>query len=109
MFSTAAKGELKEMCDVVERMYSLAIELFTNKHKEKLNELSALESKTDVYKDDFSAKHFERLSKSNCSIELGAFFTSIISSLERVGDHIVNIGFSVQNPTGDQELFRVNP
>lgn len=108
MFSTAAKGELKEMCDVVERMYSLAIGLFTTKHKDKLNELSALESKIDVYKDEFSAKHFERLSKSNCSIELGAIFTSIISSLERVGDHIVNIGFSVQNPTGDQELFNVN-
>ena len=85
-------------------MYSLAIELFSLDHEEKLEELSNLEKQVDGYKETFSAKHFERLSKANCSIELGAYFTTIISGLERMGDHIVNIGFSVTNPTGDEKI-----
>jgi phosphate uptake regulator len=35
-------------------------------------------------------------------MELGGYFTSIISGLERVGDHLVNIGYSIQDPTGNQ-------
>ncbi|MBO6280526.1 MAG: Na/Pi cotransporter family protein [Bacilli bacterium] len=101
-FSSEARNELRMMVDTIEKMYSLAIELFENPNQEKLDELNLLEEKTDAYKEEFSAKHFERLSQNNCTIELGAFYTVIISSLERVGDHIVNIGFSSQNPTGDQ-------
>ncbi len=104
VFSTAAKEELKMMRDTVEKMYDLAIELFSTSQKDKLNELSKLEDDTDLYKEQFSIKHFERLSQNNCSVELGAYFISIISALERIGDHIVNIGFSVQNPTGDQKI-----
>ncbi len=102
VFSDAAKQELGQMEEALKRMYSLAIELFSFSHKDKLEELSHLEEQVDAYKEEFSIKHFERLSQNNCSIELGAYFTTIISALERVGDHIVNIGFSIQNPTGDQ-------
>lgn len=101
-FSEAAKEELELMRVTIIKMYSLAIELFTTTQKDKLDELSKLEENMDEYKEKFSIKHFERLSQNSCSMELGAYFTTIISSLERVGDHIVNIGFSIQNPTGDQ-------
>lgn len=101
-FSEAAKEELELMRVTILKMYSLAIELFTTTQKDKLDELSKLEENMDEYKEKFSIKHFERLSQNSCSMELGAYFTTIISSLERVGDHIVNIGFSIQNPTGDQ-------
>ncbi len=105
IFSDAAQQELKLMVDTIDRMYNLAIEILSNQsNKDKLEELASLENKMDNYKEQFSAKHFERLSQSNCTMELGAHYTTIISSLERIGDHIVNIGFSVQNPTGAQEL-----
>ena len=104
-FSNVALNELKQMCDNVEEMYSIAIDILSNGKFEELDRLSKLEEMTDEYKEKFSAKHFERLSQENCSMELGAYYITIISQIERVGDHIVNIGFSTKNPTGDQNLY----
>ena len=54
-------------------------------------------------KRDFSAKHFARLSEGNCSLDVSPYYTSTVTGLERVADHLVNIGYSIQNPTGSQK------
>jgi phosphate:Na+ symporter len=66
-----------------------------------LPELTALENQTDEMKRVFSAMHFSRLSEGHCSLEVSPYFTSAITGLERVADHIVNVGYSICNPTGD--------
>ena len=53
-------------------------------------------------KKEMSAKHFVRLMKDSCKLELTAYYTTLISNIERVGDHLVNIGYSIVNPTGTQ-------
>ena len=55
----------------------------------------------DGMKRVFSAMHFSRLSEGHCSLEVSPYFTSAITGLERVADHIVNVGYSICNPTGD--------
>ncbi len=42
------------------------------------------------------------LAEGHCNIELGPYFTSTVADLERVADHLVNVGYSILNPTGSQ-------
>lgn len=101
-FSDVAINELRNMFDIVEKMFDLAIRSFDTTVSINLQELSILEKNTDEMKKRLSISHFERLAQEDCTMELGAHFTSVISGLERVGDHLVNIGYSIQNPTGNQ-------
>ena len=104
VFSDVAMVEIKTMYSVIMEMYDIATKTFDTDEVVDLKRLSALEQKTDELKKQFSMAHFERLSQTGCSMELGGYFISIISNLERVGDHLVNIGYSIQNPTGNQPL-----
>ena len=52
---------------------------------------------------DFTAKHYTRLSEGSCSVTHSPYYTSTVMGLERVADHLVNVGYSIQNPTGSQK------
>lgn len=104
VFSDVAMVEIKTMYATIMEMYDIATKTFDTDEVVDLKRLSTLEQKTDELKKQFSMAHFERLSQTGCSMELGGYFISIISNLERVGDHLVNIGYSIQNPTGNQPL-----
>lgn len=101
-FSKEATLEIKEMFNNIVKMYDISLKSFFKADDMDLSELSRLEANVDRLKQQYSISHFERLSQTNCTMELGAYFTSIIASLERVGDHLVNIGYSIKNPTGSQ-------
>lgn len=102
-FSDEARKELKLMKDTITEMFDIAMSAFDNLSDKDLARLDELEAKTDDLKDELTISHYERLSKASCTMELGAYYTSVIAGIERVGDHLVNIGYSVTNPTGDQK------
>ena len=107
-FSKEGEEEVKTMYSKVLAMYDLAIEGFDDIKKNHLKELDKYEQQLDDMKDDLSSSHFDRLADGKCSIEMGDMFYSIISGLERVGDHLVNVGYSIFNPTGSQTLNAKN-
>ena len=105
-FSQTAKEELKEMGDKVLRMFEIATETFDDTDKSRLAELTAIENEVDGMKRDLSARHFARLAEGSCKMEVSAYFFSAIAGLERVADHLVNVGYSIVNPTGSQTEAR---
>ena len=61
---------------------------------------------SDEAKAELISRHYARLAEGNCKIELSPYFSSAVSGLERVADHLVNIGYSILNPTGSQSEAR---
>lgn len=72
-------------------------------NRERLPELTALENETDRMKKELIASHFTRLAEGNCSMEVSPYYASAVSGLERVADHLVNVGYSIVNPIGSQK------
>jgi phosphate:Na+ symporter len=107
-FSEAAIEELKVMYGVVDHMFEVAQDVFFRHQIGRLGELHALEDETDKLKTKLTAAHYERVTKETCTAELGAFFTSAVSSLERTADHLVNVGYAYINPTGDDENIKAD-
>ena len=102
-FSEDARGGIKEMRDNVSAMFQIAKEAFEKVNKKHLPELTKLENDVDEQKRTLSAAHFSRLAEGNCHMELSPYYSSVITGLERVADHLVNVGYSIVNPTGSQK------
>ena len=100
-FSNIAKKEFQEMYGLIDKMFDLAYAIFDNGTRVNLKKLHDLEDQTDGLKNKLSSAHYERIQNNTCKMENSPFYTSLVSELERVADHLVNIGYSIVNPTGD--------
>lgn len=105
-FSEQAKEELRGMKDKILRMFEIAEEAFDDMDSTRLGELTALENEVDGLKKELSSRHYARLAEGNCKVELSPYFSSTVAGLERVGDHLVNVGYSILNPVGSQSEAR---
>lgn len=107
-FSSTAVDELKDMCGVVSRMFVISKDAFENLNSDNLSELTSLEEEADELKKTLTARHFARLAEGNCSVDHSPYFSSAVVGLERVADHLVNVGYSILNPTGSQKEIALN-
>ena len=101
-FSETAKAEIVQMRQRVMDMLAIAKDAFENLNKDGLPNLTALENEVDDMKRALTANHFARLADGACRVELSPYYSSTVTGLERVADHIVNVGYSILNPTGSQ-------
>lgn len=102
-FSEKARGEIADMRENISEMFSISKHAFENLDREKLPDLTELEEGVDGMKKGLIASHFERLADGSCKVEVSPYYSSVILGLERVADHLVNIGYSIVNPTGSQK------
>ena len=102
MFSDTAKAEIGLMHEEVKDMFAIATDAFEHQTADRLPELTKKENIVDGYKKKFNASHVERLYQGSCTTDLSPYFFSTIAGLERVADHLVNIGYSVVSPVGSQ-------
>ena len=102
-FSNQARKGIEAMRDMTLEMFSLSKNAFENMNKGDLAKLGALEEAVDGMKRELIAGHFARLAEGNCSVDVSPYYSSVVIGLERVSDHLVNIGFSIVNPTGSQK------
>ncbi len=103
VFSEQGLEDVKEMSNTVMHMLAISKDAFDNLNKARLSELASLEDTIDKMKKELTANHFARLAEGGCSMEVSPYYSSTVSGLERVADHLVNIGYSIINPIGSQK------
>lgn len=103
-FSETARTEINEMADNIMKMFAVSKNVFESVNRTELPALATLEESVDVQKKELIASHFARLAEGNCHVDVSPYFSSVVVGLERMGDHLVNVGYSIVNPTGSQKI-----
>ena len=94
-FSKKSLAGLGQMMELINKILEESLEMFTTGRTEHMQEISELEDLIDQMERDLIAKHIKRLQEGKCTAQAGVYYSDIVSSLERVGDHAINIAFSL--------------
>ena len=102
-FSETAQADMGKMRSTVLQMLAISKDAFDNLNKARLPELAVLEDEIDDMKKKLTASHFARLAEGNCNMAVSPYYSSTVAGLERVADHLVNVGYSIVSPIGSQK------
>lgn len=95
--SDDAKGELRILVGYINELLDYSIDVFDNRNIEGLTKIDEIEQKIDDYSEALESKHVERLKVGLCTAETGSVYLQTVSDMERIGDHITNVAFSIKN------------
>ena len=95
-FSEESFNELREMMDLINENIHLSMMVFVHHKEEHLSRVDELEEKVDVMERQIQQAHIERLKRNECTPDAGMLFSDIISGLERVSDHAINIAYAME-------------
>ena len=93
--SEEATSELKEVNGTINELFDVSIKAFDERERSYLGKVDELEERIDKYAVDLEDKHLDRLKRGVCSPQVGSVYLQTVSNLERVGDHITNVAFSI--------------
>lgn len=94
--SDEAKEELRTLIGMINELHAQSLVAFDKRDFGILNKVDEIEQKIDVYTEELEVKHVERLKQGVCSAQAGSIYLQTVSNLERVGDHITNMAFSIR-------------
>lgn len=93
--SDKGKDELIEMFNKVVETYTCALEALEKADVNLACKVIKMEEQVDAMELSYRRSHMNRLNEGVCSIDSGVIYLDIISNLERVSDHSVNIATQV--------------
>ncbi|EJV55358.1 sodium:phosphate symporter [Bacillus mycoides] len=102
--SDEALAELNEMLELTISTLQDAINALTNFDTELAQTVIAKERKIDQMERVLRKRHVLRLNERSCSGDASIIFVDMVSNLERIGDHAVNIADGVLGEQGKVNL-----
>ncbi len=90
-FSEIAQEDLKKMIKEVKGILAKSLEALKTENKQLAQEVVANDDLIDQMEKDLRRSHIIRLNEGACSGNASTVFLGILSNLERIGDHAVNI------------------
>lgn len=95
-FSENVRMDLSDMIDVVEKLYTLTKQIILKKDVSLLPNADLLENEIDGFRKKLIYGHIERLNKGVCRPECSGVFINLVSNIERLGDHLTYIIYTVK-------------
>lgn len=95
IISGDALDDLKEMFTLTIATVKKSLDALDTSDHELAREVAEQEDLIDKMERKFRKKHILRLNEGQCSAQAGIVFVDIISNLERIGDHSVNIAEAI--------------
>ncbi|MBS5951588.1 MAG: Na/Pi cotransporter family protein [Clostridium sp.] len=94
-YSEQAIEQIHKVYDKALESLSVAIDSYATKDVNKAKSVNEIESELDRMQKKYREHHIKRLYDGTCNAYAGAIYLDLLSNLERVGDHAMNISESV--------------
>lgn len=91
LFSETAKKELGIICDAVNEIVALTVDVFATDDRQRVKTIEPLEEVIDDMVMILRDRHTKRLKNSACSVSSGLVFMETLTYLERTSDHCSSI------------------
>ena len=91
VFSDAAKAELDNLFTIVVGMMEKAYSCMKEPSLTLLHEIEQTEQEIDDLVEEYKNNHIARMDQRLCSADTGMLYVEMLTDLERVGDHAMNI------------------
>lgn len=91
-FSDVALGDIRAVQDLINQQCQAVYEIFDTLDIGPMHAMQVREEEIDQKIERASEEHVERLERGACDVRSGVVFLDYLSNLERVGDHLMNVG-----------------
>ena len=98
LLSPEGASDLQEIYSVLDRMIKNTIEAFNHQDIDLAKKVVADEDLIDELEEKFRYRYIERLKNKEVTFVKAANYPDILSNLERIGDHLMNVASSVIEP-----------
>jgi len=98
LLSAEGANDLNELYNVLEQMLKDTLESFANIDPIVARRVVENEDVVDELEERFRYRYIERLKNGEVTFIVAANYPDILSNLERIGDHLMNIASSVIEP-----------
>lgn len=98
-FSDVAISEVRNLQSRINDLFQNVMKAYVNSDAASLDEANVIEDEIDDITEAMGANHIERLRAGDCTPDVGAQYLSLASNSERVADHFINVGKSINGTT----------
>jgi phosphate:Na+ symporter len=102
-FLDETKEELDQIYSRIAEMYDLGFDAFTKRNTQNFKMISNLHKEIKKLISTTRDEHVVRLGSGLYPVEVSKSIYSVLFSLQRISDHVVNIAFSIRSTTGSKK------
>ncbi len=101
-FSSQAEHELQVLESSTKEIIGVTIEAFESKDLTIAKHVEPLKDLIRILCDELKMRHVERLSRGECNLDLGLYFSELLNNCERISDHCSNVAVCLIEMAGNE-------